>query len=154
MRRLAVLCLAVLGSLAVCAKPQAPPPSAPAVVGVDEMARLDLLPRLKRSVKVGLVSSYDRSGGNDDGFSGKYSFIRKEPAIQGTGSEDSFNGGWYDVPGRWEMRTSLPLSGALPLGTFEMKKGENIVYLHLVGSDPLAKGMGMELAEIVFEKAK
>ena len=27
--------------------------------------------------------------------------------------EDSFNGGWYDVPGRWESRTSLPLSGCL-----------------------------------------
>ncbi|MCK7490880.1 MAG: hypothetical protein MZW92_03115 [Comamonadaceae bacterium] len=25
----------------------------------------------------------------------------------------SFNGGWYDVPGRWETRTSLPLSGCL-----------------------------------------
>ncbi|MFZ2055178.1 MAG: glycoside hydrolase family 172 protein, partial [Candidatus Aminicenantales bacterium] len=36
-----------------------------------------------------------------------------EPAVLGTGSEDSFNGGWYDVPGRWERRTSLPLSGCL-----------------------------------------
>ena len=49
------------------------------VIGIDELVRLDLLPRLKRSVSVGLVSSYDRSGGNDDGFSGKYSFVRKEP---------------------------------------------------------------------------
>lgn len=49
-----------------------------AVRGVEEMVRLDLLPRLKQSVKVGCVSSYDRSGGNDDGFSGKYSFLRKE----------------------------------------------------------------------------
>ncbi len=41
-------------------------------------------------------------------------------AIPGTGSEDSFNGGWYDVPGRWESRRSYPLSGCLdykkPLG--------------------------------------
>lgn len=50
-----------------------------AAIGVDELARLDLLPRFRRSVRVGLVSSYDRSGGNDDGFSGKYSFIRREP---------------------------------------------------------------------------
>jgi len=50
-----------------------------AAVGVDELARLDLLPRFKRSVWVGLVSSYDRTGGNDDGFSGKYSFVRREP---------------------------------------------------------------------------
>lgn len=56
-----------------------PGAAAPAAVGIDEMARLDLLPRFKRSVRVGLVSSYDRTGGNDDGFSGKYSFVRKEP---------------------------------------------------------------------------
>ena len=47
-------------------------------LGIEETYRLDLLPRLKKSVKVGMVSSYDRSGGNDDGFSGKYSFLRKE----------------------------------------------------------------------------
>ena len=33
--------------------------------------------------------------------------------IRGTGSEDFFNGGWYDVPGRWDGRVSLPLSGSL-----------------------------------------
>lgn len=33
--------------------------------------------------------------------------------IHGTGSEDFFNGGWYDVPGRWAQRTSLPFSGCL-----------------------------------------
>ncbi len=37
------------------------------------------MPRFRRSVRVGLVSSYDRTGGNDDGFSGKYSFVRREP---------------------------------------------------------------------------
>ncbi len=57
----------------------APAGKAGSVIGIEQMARLDLLPRLKRSVKVGLVSSYDRSGGNDDGFSGKYSYVRKEP---------------------------------------------------------------------------
>jgi hypothetical protein len=36
-----------------------------------------------------------------------------ELAIHGTGSEDFFNGGWYDVPGRWEQRLSFPLSGCL-----------------------------------------
>jgi len=40
--------------------------------------RLDRLPQFKESVKVGSVSSYDRTGGNDDGFSGKYSFVRKD----------------------------------------------------------------------------
>jgi len=47
--------------------------------GIDELHRLDRLPKFKQSVKVASVSSYDRTGGNDDGFSGKYSFIRKDP---------------------------------------------------------------------------
>lgn len=36
-----------------------------------------------------------------------------ELVIHGTGSEDFFNGGWYDVPDRWEERISFPLSGCL-----------------------------------------
>lgn len=56
------------------ANAQAAPPS-----GIEQIHRLDLLPAYKKSVKIGSVSSYDRSGGNDDGFSGKYSFLRKEP---------------------------------------------------------------------------
>jgi len=48
------------------------------VLGMEELHRLDLLPRLKPSVYVGSVSSYDRTGGNDDGFSGKYSFVARE----------------------------------------------------------------------------
>lgn len=47
-------------------------------IGIDVLTRLDLLPKIKSQVYTGLFSSYDRSGGNDDGFSGKYSFIRKE----------------------------------------------------------------------------
>jgi hypothetical protein len=73
--------IAILALLALlsCGRPQTPPPPEPAVIGIDELSRLDLLPRFKRSVQVGMASSYDRSGGNDDGFSGKYSFIRREP---------------------------------------------------------------------------
>jgi hypothetical protein len=48
--------------------------------GVEELHRIDALPAFRRSVKVGGVSSYDRTGGNDDGFNGTYSFVRKEPA--------------------------------------------------------------------------
>lgn len=48
------------------------------LVGAEAICRLDLLPRFRQVVKVGCVSSYDRSGGNDDGFSGKHSFVRKE----------------------------------------------------------------------------
>ncbi|MCX6226940.1 MAG: DUF2961 domain-containing protein, partial [Bacteroidia bacterium] len=49
-----------------------------AQIGPDALMRLDLLPQLKTQVYTGMFSSYDRTGGNDDGFSGKYSFIRKE----------------------------------------------------------------------------
>jgi hypothetical protein len=45
---------------------------------MEELSRMDLLPSFKRSVKIGAVTSYDRTEGNDDGFSGKYSFVRKE----------------------------------------------------------------------------
>ena len=77
----AVLMAAALAAgFASCAAPsKATAPPAPAAIGIDELARLDLLPQLRRSVRTGLVSSYDRSGGNDDGFSGRYSFVRKEP---------------------------------------------------------------------------
>jgi hypothetical protein len=46
--------------------------------GIAELAHLDRLARFKPSAKVASISSYDRTGGNDDGFSGKYSFVRKE----------------------------------------------------------------------------
>ncbi len=47
-------------------------------LGMAESHRLNLLPQLKSSVHVGSISSHDRTGGNDDGFSGKYSFVAKE----------------------------------------------------------------------------
>lgn len=56
----------------------APAQVAPWAIGMDKLTRLDLLPSFKRSIKVGAVTSYDRTGGNDDGFSGKYSFVAKE----------------------------------------------------------------------------
>lgn len=39
--------------------------------------------------------------------------IDGELTVHGTGSEDFFNGGWYDLPGRWYGQVSLPLSGCL-----------------------------------------
>ena len=73
---IATIALAAVGAAAqtpALGQMKAPPP-----VGIGELSRLDLLPRLRDSVKVGCVSSYDRTGGNDDGFSGRYSFVRKE----------------------------------------------------------------------------
>lgn len=49
-----------------------------AQLGFADLGRLDRLAEFKTSVRIGSVSSYDRTGGNDDGFSGKYSFVRKE----------------------------------------------------------------------------
>lgn len=43
-----------------------------------KLARIDLLPEFQEDVLVKQVSSYDTTGGNDDGFSGKYSYLRKE----------------------------------------------------------------------------
>ena len=46
--------------------------------GLPELYRVDQLPSLRGSTQVAMISSYDRTGGNDDGFSGKYSFLREE----------------------------------------------------------------------------
>jgi hypothetical protein len=43
--------------------------------GLERMERFDLLPRLLSGTQVRQVSSYDRSGGNDDGFNGTYSYL-------------------------------------------------------------------------------
>jgi hypothetical protein len=45
---------------------------------IEELYRIDLLPRLQPGETCKMFSSYDRTGGNDDGFSGKYSILRKE----------------------------------------------------------------------------
>ncbi len=47
----------------------------------DELRKLhdiSLLPKYEYDSKSGMQSSYDPTGGNDDGFNGTYSFIRKE----------------------------------------------------------------------------
>jgi hypothetical protein len=69
--------LALGAALAASAADRATEP-APAAVGIEQLHRLDLLPRFRDSVHVASISSYDRTGGNDDGFSGKDSFVRKE----------------------------------------------------------------------------
>ncbi len=45
---------------------------------VELLKRLDLLPTYRNNQLIEQISSWDRTGGNDDGFSGKYSYIRKE----------------------------------------------------------------------------
>ena len=48
-------------------------------LGLEELWRLDRLPAFKTSTSIGSISSYDRTGGNDDGFSGKFSSVRQDP---------------------------------------------------------------------------
>ena len=45
---------------------------------LEQLKRVDLLPSYRSNTVNEQFSSYDRTGGNDDGFSGKYSYIRKE----------------------------------------------------------------------------
>ncbi len=45
---------------------------------LDNLVRPDLLPAYRTGEYVEQISSYDRTGKNDDGFGGAYSFIRKE----------------------------------------------------------------------------
>jgi len=45
---------------------------------VQTMQEIAELARLRPVERVGMFSSYDRSGGNDDGFTGRYSYLRKE----------------------------------------------------------------------------
>ena len=45
---------------------------------LSHLYRIDQLPIYFEKSHTGQFSSYDRTGGNDDGFNGTYSFIRKE----------------------------------------------------------------------------
>jgi Protein of unknown function (DUF2961) len=73
--RALLLFFVVLGLVAPAMSAAAPDPF---LIGLSELGRLDRLPRFRDSESIGMISSYDRTGGNDDGFSGTYSFIRKE----------------------------------------------------------------------------
>ncbi|HUX58648.1 MAG TPA: hypothetical protein VMV77_16880 [Bacteroidales bacterium] len=45
---------------------------------LSSLSRIDLLSQYRSNSTVHQISSYDTTGGNDDGFSGKYSYLRKE----------------------------------------------------------------------------
>jgi len=64
---------------------------------------------------VGLIQqSQGFESGNTYFFEGDdQTTIDGELVIHGTGSEDMYNGGWYDVTGRWDSKRSFPLSGCL-----------------------------------------
>ncbi len=56
--------------------------------------------------------------------------IDGELVIHGTGSEDFFNGGWYDIPGRWYSRVLFPLSGCLDYKKHLARTGAYRVFLN------------------------
>lgn len=79
-RRTAVAGLAALVMLAAAAQARAVAParvSDKGPVGLTTLRRLDLLPLLPLGVGSGEYSSYDRSGGADDGRRGTYSCLRQ-----------------------------------------------------------------------------
>lgn len=45
---------------------------------IRKLSRVDLLPQFQNGMAAKQISSYDTTSGNDDGFSGKYSYLRKE----------------------------------------------------------------------------
>ncbi|MEZ4414544.1 MAG: glycoside hydrolase family 172 protein [Gemmatimonadota bacterium] len=53
-------------------------PQAGMVAELRALYRADLLPRYRAASLVAQISSYDTTGGNDDGFQGTYSYVRKE----------------------------------------------------------------------------
>ena len=65
-------------TLAICFVGAVQADEAAVVPGIEELYRLDRMPVFRESTKVASVSSYDRTGGNNDGFGGQYSFVRKE----------------------------------------------------------------------------
>ncbi len=71
--------VAVAAAFPACSKSPAPSSAPEEAPGPGLAARYDLLPVLRPGFTTGMMSSYDRSGGNDDGFSGRYSFLREEP---------------------------------------------------------------------------
>jgi hypothetical protein len=71
-----------MAALVAFSIPFAEATSLPQETAVPSLARtllsVESLPRFRPVASVGAFISYDRTGGNDDGFSGKYSFLRKD----------------------------------------------------------------------------
>jgi hypothetical protein len=76
MKRLAVLLLAAGTLTGVATRADAAPSDAKGPVGWDVYRHLDRLPELTTGVQTKQFSSFDRTGGNDDGFGGRYSCLR------------------------------------------------------------------------------
>jgi len=60
------------------AHPQAAEPVVGMVAELRELWRVDRLPLYRPGSRVAQISSYDTTGGNEDGFAGTYSYVRHE----------------------------------------------------------------------------
>src|SRR6202007_3297938 len=76
LRRLAVLLLAAGALTGVTTHAQAAPATAKGPVGWDVYRHPEQLARLTTGVQTEQFSSFDRTGGNNDGFGGTYSCLR------------------------------------------------------------------------------
>ena len=100
---------------------------------LENLQRADQLPRYRSGEYIGQISSYDRTGGNDDGFDGTYSFIRKESGnlviadLQGPGVVNRI---WTPTPTDDTMAAQRPTCGGL------------------VGDPDVARGSGLQRATI------
>ena len=138
-----------------------------AASGVQPVQAVEDYPRLRTDVQAHYLSSYDRSGGNDDGFDGTYSALyvdgrgehvikrwwegdlriyldgRIYPAFHGTGHEDEYLGGWSN---EWLMNPySLPMHGEpktteLTQVDFQWSAATT-VYRFFVGGIPFQNGI-------------
>ncbi len=109
---------------------------------VEELYNLEYLPLLRPGAKCKMFSSYDRTGGNNDGFQGTYSKLREENGnsviaeMEGTGC----------IQRMWFTHSVINIDGLLD------RKGEHIM-IYLDGSEkpvvdvPLEKIFSGELEQ-------
>ncbi len=70
-------------------------------------------------------------------------FVDGELAIHGTGSEDCFNGGWYNITGRWDHQQNLPLYGCT---RFDLSASQTGAYRWYIGDFvPFSRSFRMEI---------
>lgn len=95
--------IADAGFASVRAHAQQPAPPSKGQVGWDSYRDLDGMPRLRGAEQSLQFSSYDRSGGNDDGFEGTYSCLRE--SAQGCVIAEHTGPG--EISGLWSTREPM-----------------------------------------------
>ncbi len=88
-------------------------PAAKGPVGWDIYRHLETVPYLPRGVETRQFSSFDRTGGNDDGFDGRYSCLRE--TSEGCVIAEDFGSG--EVDSIWSTRKVKPEGGISLTGT-------------------------------------